>query len=308
MRAIAALSFALLAAPLTAQIAIPRYVTKYTATRARGTFFTAPTSFVITAVQVPDESKLGMQSVAIYKMASAPPAYSGTVAGTPVFFKSKVASSQYIPVIPPIVVQKGEIVVALGVCHTATGTTYTSSYGAAKFASSVMGLPITLQRCGTQEDFVGLGGKCKIWSEVAGSNGRVRIFVARHGSAMMYGAASGKGNLPALEPADENPPSVGKVAEMLLKSGTATNLAGVLLMGSGRVNIPIAPFGTLLAGLPFGGTLVVPGPVPTAGKPIQLPIPNNSALIGIKVNWQALMIRAANSFAMTNGLEWVVGT
>jgi len=307
MRILAALSIAVLAVPLTAQIAIPRYVTKYTSNRARGTFFTAPTSFVITSVQVPDESKLGLQSVAIYKLASAPPAYSATIPGTPVFFKKNVPSSQYIPVIPPIVVKKGEIIAALGVCHGASATTYTSSYGAAKYASSIMGMPITLQRCGTQEDFVTLNGKCLLWSEVTGNNGRVRLFVARHASAMMYGKATGTGTLPSLEPADENPPSVGKTAEMLLKSGTATNLASVLILGSGRVSIPVAPFGTLLAGLPLGGTLVVPGPISTSGKPIQLPIPNNSALIGVKVNWQALMIRSAASFAMSNGLEWVVG-
>lgn len=256
---------------------------------------------------MPDESKLGYQSVAVYKLASAPPAYSGTVAGTPAFFKSKVKSDQYIPVLPPVLVKKGEWVVALGVAHTLTGTTYTSSYGAAKFKSSILGMPITLQRCGTQEDFVGLSGKCKLWSEVAGSNGRVRIFVARQGSARVYDKGTGSGTVPSLAVSDEHPPSIGQTGQLVLKSGTASNLAGVLLLGSGRAKTPVAPFGTLLVNLPLAGAFLVPGPVSTAGKTIPLSIPKVSSLIGAKLNWQVLMVRSGTKFAMTNGLEWILG-
>ncbi len=307
MRFLTALSLVLLAAPLTSQIAIPKYATKYTSQRARGTFFQAPTNFVITGLQAPDESKLGYQSVAIYKLKAAPPAYSSTVAGTPAFFKSKVPSDQYIPVLPPVVVRKNEWIVVLGVCHTLTGKTYTSSYGASKFKSSVLGFPMTLQRCGTQEDFVGLSGKCKLWSEVNGNNGRVRIFVARQGSARVYGKATGSGTTPSLGVSDERPPSIGKLGEMLLKSGTSSNLGGVLLMSSGRAKIAAPPFGTLLLALPLVGTFIVPGPVSTAGKAIPLAIPSSSTLIGAKVNWQVVMLRSTSNFATTNGLEWILG-
>jgi hypothetical protein len=229
---IAALALSSLA---VGQIPLPKNTTSYTSTRARGFFFKAPAPFIVTHVQVPDESANGLQAVALYKLNAAPPAYSSTINATPVFYKDGVSSDQYIPVLPPIQVKKDEVFVALGVTYAQNSNRYTSSYGAAQFSSSILGNAITLQRCGTQDDFVGLQGAVTLWSEVSGSNGRVRVFALSQGEARIFGIGSGTGTPPQMLVSDEKPPMIGSSGEFFVQAN-ASNLAGVLLLSTGKLN------------------------------------------------------------------------
>ena len=157
MKLLLGIALGLLANVATAQIAIPNYVRTYTSkTHTRGFYFQAPTSFVVTHLQVPDEKKAGKQMAAIYRLTKAPPTTTST---TPVFFKAGVPSNQLIQVIPPAVFKKGEWFVVLGSAGSST-TTSNNSYAAnGDFKSSVLGMPITLVRAGMQQNLEAVAGK-----------------------------------------------------------------------------------------------------------------------------------------------------
>ena len=181
-------SLGLLANVATAQIAIPNYVRTYTQKpHTRGFYFQAPTVFVVTHLQVPDEQKAGKQMAAIYRLAKAPPTrIIPKTADTPVFYKAGVPSNQLIPVIPPAIFKKGEWFVVLGAAGSAA-TTSNSSYGpGSDFKSSVLGMPITLVRAGTQVNLEAKAGKGPIWGDPGFEVSRVRVFVAGHGRATTY--------------------------------------------------------------------------------------------------------------------------
>jgi hypothetical protein len=217
-----------------------------------------------------------------------------------------VSSDQYIPVLPPIQVKKDEVFVALGVTYAQNSNRYTSSYGAAQFSSSILGNAITLQRCGTQDDFVGLQGAVTLWSEVSGSNGRVRVFALSQGEARIFGIGSGTGTPPQMLVSDEKPPMIGSSGEFFVQAN-ASNLAGVLLLSTGKLNVPVPPFGNLLLSLPLIGTFPL-GPISTSTPlSVSVPIPKDNNLVGVPLTGQAFMVNTATSFAMSDGLQWRIG-
>ncbi|MHC4899260.1 MAG: hypothetical protein ACYTGW_19375 [Planctomycetota bacterium] len=294
------LGLGLLANAATAQIAIPNYSRTYTYTgHTRGFYFQAPTGFVVTHLQVPDEKNAGKQMAAIYRLTAAPPVVIPTTPDTPVFYK-------LIPVIPPVVYKKGEWFVVLGSAGSAT-TTSNNSYAAnGDFKSSVLGMPITLVRAGIQLNLEAVSGKGPIWGNPGGPVNRVRVFVAGHGKAETYGKGTGLGSIPAgaLQVSDPFPPSLGKKAEMILMPGTASNTGALYAIGILRSNINTS-FGTLLNS-PFLVVLPVPGgTIPATGTPINFNLPNTASLGGTKVTFQAA-VGVQGGLTLTNGMEWII--
>ena len=66
-------SASLSAVSLAAQIPMSDFVRTYSyASHTRGFFFQAPVNFIVTGLQVPDETNAGVQSVAIYRTSADP--------------------------------------------------------------------------------------------------------------------------------------------------------------------------------------------------------------------------------------------
>jgi hypothetical protein len=284
-----------------AQLPLSNYTSTFSSTTAtRGYFFQAPTMFVVTGLQVPDEMNVGSQVVALYKMSAAPPQYSASVPVTPVFFAA-VTNGDVIPVVPPVVFQQGDWVGVLGAAGAANST-LRNSYGAGNYPSRVLGTPVTLLRFLMQANIGNNSGVGNVSAEGTASIARVRMFVGGQGAAVTYGTGTGNNTLAVSDPL---PPSLGFNGEFRVRAGAATNLGGVLLVGGSRASVP-TPWGTLLVNVPFLATVTLPGPVPVTGLPITVAIPNDPSLAGVVLTFQAGIADTAG-VALTNGLQWTVG-
>ncbi|MCB9889726.1 MAG: hypothetical protein H6836_09115, partial [Planctomycetes bacterium] len=143
------LCLATLAASIPAQIPMSKFARTFSSSLTRGFYFQAPTNLVLIKAQVPDEASYGKQIIAIYKLTSAPPAYSQTMDAKPSAYIDEIPSSTCWSLPTPVVYNKGDWVAVLGACGT-TSCTIHSSYGGAAVTSEVAGTPITLFRCGSQ--------------------------------------------------------------------------------------------------------------------------------------------------------------
>jgi len=133
----------------------------------RGYYFTAPTNFTITSLEVPTTANAGPQSIAVVKFTGnvAPPLYSTTTnAFTTVFLtQSNPAAGSIAANIP---VQAGEVIGILG-CRTTT-----TSYATGPGATTIAGFPVTLARLGMQFPLTTTAPQ-DLWTENGGSIGRV---------------------------------------------------------------------------------------------------------------------------------------
>ncbi len=289
-----------LGANLTAQIPLPKYQRTYTASMTRGYYFQAPTNFVITGLQVPDEKKIGKQNVALYRMKVRPPAYSQSLSVKPLFFAAGIDSSKILKVVPPVIVKKGEWIGVLGACGDASKLY--NSYAGPKAPSRVLGIPFTMYRFLMQANIVSNKGVGRVSSEDRFNVSRVRMYVAAQGAAYAYGKTSA--TTPELMPNDSFPPSIQYRGEMVLKPVVSGVKAAVLLVSSSRVAAP-TPYGTLLVALPPLVTLLVPGPISSSGVPIRFPLPKDSKLLGLKLDFQAAVVTTKPN--LSTAVEWVIG-
>ena len=128
------------------------------------------------------------------------------------------------------------------------------------------------------------------------------MYVGGQGAAYAYGKTSA--TTPELMPNDSMPPSIKYTAAMVLKPVVPGAKAAVLLVGAGRISAP-TPYGTLLVTLPPLVTLLVPGPISSAGTPIRFPLPNDMNLLGVKLDFQAAVITTKP--ILSTAVEWVIG-
>lgn len=167
-----AASFTGVAVAQSAPVDLPAFQSTFSsATLTRGFFFQAPTNFTITGLRVPDEKGHGMQAVAVYKLAGAPPAYPTTTNGTLVFFRDGVPSGQVIPA--GVGVNEGEWVGVLGAAGDAS--IMHNSYGSGPYATSILGKSVTLTRFITQTNIASNQGVAPV-SASTGSLGRVEMW------------------------------------------------------------------------------------------------------------------------------------
>ena len=282
-----------------AQIPMSKFSNTYTANRARGYFFQAPTGFVMTWLMVPDESNKGKQYVAVYKMTSAPPAYSTSRAEKAVFYKGDVASGTPIAITPPLVFQQGDWVGVLGICATsATSTQLSSSYGPGPVNSRLAGTPVTLTRFITQNLLAPTSGNVAV-SSSTGSVGRVITWIANQGATEHYGTST-----VGLFRSDPNPPSIGFTCELDIFPHTATNQGGLWMIGFQRASIPTA-FGNLLVA-PIAAIGTIPGVLPMGGTALKIPIPKDTGLLGARVPMQVGVITLPG-ITLSTGAELQIG-
>ncbi len=285
------------------QLNVGPFVRTFSSSLTRGYWFQAPVAFTITALQVPDDTGHGTQNVEVFKMASAPPAWSANASGGQVFYKTGVPSNQVIPC--NLSFAKGDFVGILGACGTST---MHNSYGNSQVASTLLGNPVTLTRFLTQSSIVTSGGNQPYSQEATGPIGRVYVWIGG-GAAVTYGMGSPVSGQQAPDFLTTQPPTIGTTAELDLVNFDANALIGSVMVGFGRANIP-TPFGTLLVSSPFGSfPAPVAGPLMVGSNKIPLPIPNDPNLItGNPLNFQAVTFNPiAPGIATSPGVEWVIG-
>jgi hypothetical protein len=297
-------SMGLLAGVCVAQIPMSKFARTFSsATRVRGFYFQCPNAFVVTHLQVPDESNQGTYQVALYKMTAAPPAWSGSRAETAVAFATGVKSGDRYALKTPVLYTKGEWFGVLGSC----GAVSANSYGGANVPSTVLGVAVTLQRFLTQTA-LGTTGNVLVSNENAGAIARVRVYIGGGGSSGATGCAASNGT-PRLMLCDTNPALIGKSFGLNMNSGGATNSGGLLAVGGGKVDIVVGGFGRLcvlpiLLILPYGTGAIAAGP---AGTDMLIPIPNDNSLIGVSLPFQGALKTTTGGIPLTNGFEITVG-
>lgn len=172
---LACLMLVMLSGISAAQITIPAFSRTFSsATLTRGLLFKAPTNFVITGIQVPDEAKAGTQHAAIYTLATQPPSYP---TASPVTTPDAYVTGPSANILPTnVACRSGEWIGVLGACGDTTSMK--SSYGSSgPFASAVLGQTISITRFISQTNIASNKGVAAL-SESTGSVGRVNVYVA----------------------------------------------------------------------------------------------------------------------------------
>ena len=149
---------------------LPPHQTTYSGS-ARGFWFTAPRSFVITGVEVPAEAGTGNQSIAVVRFNSdEPPTYPNTTNDFTVLFLTqnnpatgKIAAN--------ILVTQGEWIGVMGVRGDV------NSYGVGPYTSDILGTPVTLTRMGMQYPLSSTAPQ-DLWQEPSGNISRVMVYVS----------------------------------------------------------------------------------------------------------------------------------
>jgi hypothetical protein len=164
MLASAALALAVPASAAVATIDMPAQSNTFTG-NSRGYWFTAPVDFVMRGVLVPTTASSGPQSVAVLRLAAAPPLFSATTnAFTVMHLSQNSAGATEIPL--SLQFFAGDVIGIMGVRDNI------NSYAPTGYVANLGGNPITLQRFGMQFDLRTVAPQ-NVWTENGGSISRV---------------------------------------------------------------------------------------------------------------------------------------
>jgi PKD repeat protein len=283
-------------------IPLPAFGTTYTAQQTRGYWFQAPVRFSIVSAQVPDESNQGQQTVALYRLAGAPPAYAGSATGGLEFYAAQQPSAVALPCV--VSFDAGEFVGVLGACGDLTNMRNSYATPAGPFASSVLGQPTTLTRFLTQANLISSGGTGPYSSEATGQLSRVTLGVSA-AVGLQYGTGTPSPFATAPTLRTTALPLLGQTAQLTFTTNDA-QVIGIVGVATGRANLP-TPLGTLLINGVAGTDVINGGAVLTPGSyTYSFAIPNTPALQGYgPVNWQAAsLVLPSGVFALSNATEW----
>ncbi|MBK9319164.1 MAG: PKD domain-containing protein [Bacteroidetes bacterium] len=149
------------------QMPISAQTTTYTG-NVRGYWFTSPTCFTITGLEVPTDASTGLQSIAVVRLDTIPPAIANATNDFTLLFLTQNDTTQgMIPV--NIQVGPGEYIGILGFRSNI------NSYGPGLFNSSINGFPVTLGRFGMQYDLSTTVPQ-EVWSTGTGSISRLFMY------------------------------------------------------------------------------------------------------------------------------------
>jgi gliding motility-associated-like protein len=140
----------------------------------RGYHFTSPTSFNMCALYIPQDASAGtLQSIWVVRFnTAAPPAFPGTTTAYTTLFTITGAAANT-TVACNVNINAGDIIGIYG----SRNTNCVNSYDGVNFATTIMGMPTTLSRSGTQNCINGVAGPTfPIWSETAFSIGRIFMY------------------------------------------------------------------------------------------------------------------------------------
>ncbi|TFL17921.1 hypothetical protein [Jannaschia formosa] len=131
----------------------------------RGFWFTAPTDFWITGIDVPTDASTGTMDVAILRLPSVPPTYASTTTTFNILFEALDEASAIDGL--SIGIATGDIIGVLGYRGGV------NSYRTGPYASDIFGNSVQLNRFGTQNTLDGGVAGLPVWSESGGSISRV---------------------------------------------------------------------------------------------------------------------------------------
>ncbi len=263
----------ILAGVATAQtmIPLPAFARTYSSSMTRGFFCQVPADITVVGLRVPNETNHNNQNVCIYKHTAAPLRYPGTTPLTPLFSKFNEPAANIISCSVPYTT--GDYLIVIGACGDSSRlhNSYSVSTG---FATKIAGLSTTLLRCGIQANIITASTPHSVWSELS-TVCRVEVYYV----------------IPFTCDAPDKA-GIGTAAKIDLKNGPATDFfqiaaslgnATTIPLGSCSIKLDVDPvfLTSILVGPPvftgYSGTLVG-----GAGQG-TFNIPNNSALVGIKV-------------------------
>ena len=279
--------------PVNSPIGQPVNTSIYSAsTGIRGFHFVAPTTFVVTGFEAPNDAspKETDQTVVCYVMASQPASNYTATAADVKFFATGKANTILKPT-KPIIVTKGQWFGVFGACHASTsGSLLRNAYASGGYKTTVLGQPITIDRMWMNSDprvNKGLGAI----NPTTGTIARVFVYV------------SGNTTVPLLT--TSGLPQLGATPKLDLQGKFAGIQGGLVFMSGNRLPVPVPTvFGNLLINPSILASIFVP----TGTGILPLPIPNSSSLTGAKVDWQGMVFDlTTNTFGMTNGSEWFIG-
>ncbi|HEX6810317.1 MAG TPA: PKD domain-containing protein, partial [Planctomycetota bacterium] len=270
-----------------------------------GVWFRSPTRFSIVSASVPDVVGCTEQNVAIFRLAAAPPLVSTPASGGLEF----AALSQPVAGAIPCLVSydAGEYVGVLASCGTFFMMS-TVATPAGPFSSSVLGVPTTLTRFGTQVNINTSGPDHPYAQQPVAPIGRVILEVSAC-AAIPYGSGSPSGlgpSAPKMRAAAL--PFLGRTAVHTVEQHDAFVLQ-VMLGGIGRASFSLPPFGTMLIGS-FDLLAIMNGGAPAGPGTTawSFPVPNLPSLVGATVNFQNVnLVLTSGAWSMSNGIEWVIG-
>lgn len=135
----------------------------------RGYWFTAPSCFTITGVEVPTDASTGPQNIAIVRFPAAPPVFSVTTnVFTLLHLTQNGPTSGIIPV--NIQVEQGDVIGVLG------QRSNVNSYGNPTIGTTIEGIPVALARLGMQFP-LGNTAPQDLWQEPTSTNlSRVNLY------------------------------------------------------------------------------------------------------------------------------------
>lgn len=134
----------------------------------RGYWFTSPTCFTITGLEVPTSASSGTQNIAVVKLNNPPPLFSTTTNDfTVLYLTQNNPAAGIIPV--SIEVAPGDIIGILG------NRANNNSYATSPASSNINGLPVTLARLGMQFQLSSTAPQ-DLWTENGGSISRIFMY------------------------------------------------------------------------------------------------------------------------------------
>ncbi|HEX6812643.1 MAG TPA: PKD domain-containing protein [Planctomycetota bacterium] len=270
-----------------------------------GFWFQSPTRFSIISARVPDVFACGQQNVAIFRLAAAPPLLPPAASSGLEFSALNQPPTSPIPC--AVSYDVGEYVGVLGACGSFLMSSRTAP-AAGPFSSSVLSMPTTLTRLGTQFNINVSGPDQPCAQEPAAPISRVILEVSAC-AAIAYGTGSPSGLGPAAPKMRAAAlPFLGRTAVHTVEQHDAFVLQ-LMLGGIGRASFTLPPFGTILIGsldlfqIMNGGSIAGPGTALWS-----LAVPNLPSLVGATVNFQNVnLVLTSGAWSMSNGIEWVIG-
>lgn len=149
------------------QMPLPAQTTTFSGS-VRGYWFTSPTCFTITGLEVPTSASSGPQNIAVVRLNDPPPIYATTTNDFTVLYLTQGnTSTGIIPV--NIEVAPGDIIGILG------NRADNNSYAASPATSNINGIPVTLTRLGMQFS-LSVTPPQELWTETGGSISRVFMY------------------------------------------------------------------------------------------------------------------------------------
>lgn len=134
----------------------------------RGYWFTAPTCFTITGLEVPTDASSGAQNIAVVRLNNPPPTFSTTTNDfTLLYLTQNNPIGGVIPVNIPV--SPGDILGILG------NRADVNSYASSPAGSTIDGLPVTLTRLGMQFTLSTTAPQ-QLWTEAGSSISRVNMY------------------------------------------------------------------------------------------------------------------------------------